>query len=127
MNITELNLTDILLFIITLAISVIAIKISFTFNINEYLKTRKKDIDNKIKNYCPHGHVSVSDKEVKFQSAFNSPVGTTSYVCQRCQLVVSHIDENNEQERILRLLQDSKAYSRREKIFHKLLKKGGYI
>jgi hypothetical protein len=42
-------------------------------------------------------------------------------------LVVSHIDENNEEQRIEALLRNPEQYKKQEKIFHKLLKKGGYI
>jgi len=123
----ELNLTNILLIIVTIAISIIAIKITFTFNINEYLKSRKKDLDNKIKNYCPHGYISVLDDGIKFQSTFVSPSGTTNYICQRCQLIVRHIDEDNEKQRVEEFIKNPDQYKKQENKFKKLLKQGGYI
>lgn len=52
-----MTLTNILLTVIAIAISVIAIKVTFTFDINKYLESRKTDIRNKIKNYCNHMYV----------------------------------------------------------------------
>lgn len=123
----ELNLTNILLIIITIAISVIAIKITFTFNINEYLKSRKEDLNNKIKNCCPHATISVADNGLKAQSTFVSPSGTTNYICERCQLIVYSIDQNSERQRIEDLLKNPEEYKKQNKKFIKLLKKGGYI
>lgn len=122
-----LDLTNILLSIIALAISIIVIKITFTFNINEYLKSRKKDIDNQIKNYCSHAYISFTDKGIKWQSAFISPVGTANYICEKCQLMVYSINNEEEVRRIEELIKDIDKYKKREKKFKKLLKKGRYV
>jgi hypothetical protein len=123
----ELDLTNILLSIIALAISIIAIKITFTFNINEYLKSRKKDIDNQIKNYCSHAYIFFTDEGIKWRSAFISPFGTTDYICEKCQLIVYSINNKEETRRIKELIKNPKKYKKREKKFRKLLEKGRYI
>jgi len=124
----EFNLTNILLSIIAIAISVIAIKFTVTFDINEYLRSRKNKIDNQIKSYCTHVYVSlVDDSQLKYQSVFISPSGTISYVCKRCGLIVHHIDDSDEAERIQNLLKNPEKYYKQENKFKKLLKKGGYI
>ncbi len=123
----ELNLTNILSIIITIAILIVAIKITFTFDINKYLESRKKDLENKIKNYCPHAYVISVEGGVKVQSAFISPSGTTNYICERCQLVTYHIDEMTERQRVQSFAKDLKEYNKQEKKFQKLLRKAGYI
>lgn len=123
----ELNLIDILLIIITVAISIIAIKITFTFDINEYLKSRKEDLKNKIKNSCTHANITVLDNSIAAQSTFVSPPGTTNYICEKCQLIVYSIDQNSEMQRIQYFVKNIEQYKKQEEKFNKLLKKGGYI
>lgn len=121
------NIKNILLLIITLAVLIIAIRVTFAFNINEYLKTRKNNIDNKIKNYCPHAYISISDKQIRVQSSFISPIGTSNYICEKCHTVVYSMDENREKQRIEGLVKNFDQYKKQERRFEKLLKKGGYI
>jgi hypothetical protein len=123
----EFNLTNILLIIITIAISIIAIKITFTFDINKYLKNRKEDIKNRAKNYCPHAYADVVNDRFIMKSTFISPSGTTDYICERCQLIKYHIDEEDENDRIQDYINDIEKYNKQEKEFKKILKKGNYV
>jgi hypothetical protein len=122
-----MTLTNILLTIIAIAISVIAIKVTFTFDINKYLESRKVDVRNKIKNYCTHMYVKDINWEVGIQSAFVSPSWTLNHICQKCWLVLHHLDYSDEQQRMEELIQNPKEFRKQSKKFEKLLKKGGYL
>ncbi len=130
MEIIELifsNIKNIFWLIFALALLIVAIKITFTFNINEYLKIRKGNIDNKIRNCCPHAHISIVDNKVIAESSFVSPVGTTNYICERCRSVIYVMDKESEKQRIEKLVKNFDGYIKQEKKFKKLLRKGGYI
>jgi hypothetical protein len=81
MNIT---FTQILLTIIAVAVSIIAIKITFSFDINKYLESRKEDIKKQLMNHCTHLSLEDIDGQIQIQSAFISPYGTTQWICQKC-------------------------------------------
>jgi len=50
-------INEILLGIIAVAMTIIAIKITFSFNINEYLKRKDERLHLKIKNNCTHVNI----------------------------------------------------------------------
>lgn len=123
----DLTFTEILWLIVTIFIWIIAVKITFSFDINKYLESRKEDIRHKIKNYCTHMHVKDIDGQIGIQSAFVSPSWTTQWICQKCQLRVLHLDQNDENRRMEELIQNPKEFRKQNKKFEKLLKKGGYL
>jgi hypothetical protein len=118
---------QIIITIVVAILGIVAVRFSFSFDINKYLEWKKQDIKNKIKNHCTHIHVENYGEKSAVQSAFFSPIWTTNRICQRCWLVVNYIDQNAEETRIKKLLQDPDEYKKQEKKFQKLLKKGWFI
>ena len=84
-----MNFWQIMVLIITAAISIVVIRISFNFDLNRYLENRRKIELAQLKSICPHGKIDVHGDKLMFTSYFSSPIGTTQYICSRCGLVVS--------------------------------------
>lgn len=111
--------------IIVIAISVIAIKITFSFDINKFLERRDKKLKQKAQNYCPHAQFIKVDGKFGIKSTFISPSGTTNWICQRCGTIRYNVD--NEDERIKYYLEHPEELSRQEKKFEDILKKIGVV
>jgi len=84
-----MTLLEILLIIIVFLLSFIAIKITLQFDINDFLKERRKIRVNQLKNICPHNTVSLENEQFIIRSLFSSPVGTVNWICSQCGLIVS--------------------------------------
>jgi hypothetical protein len=112
---------EILLSIIVLTLSIIAIKISFKFDINKFLENRRKIKINQLKNICPHGRFIVEDDKLKFESFFSSPYGTTVYICSQCGLVVN--SESEVYRMIEPLINNPKLVLKKQKKYYKQAKK----
>ncbi len=85
-------ITDILLAIIAIALSVLAVRVNLSFNLNEYLekrneylKTKHEKLVQRAQNYCPHAIISQRDGRIKIETSFIAPMGNTYDIyCQRC-------------------------------------------
>lgn len=120
----ELTFTEILWFIIAVSVAIIAVKITISFDINEYLKNRNERLLLKAKNYCPHARfVKTPEGKYGVQSNFVSPPGTTNYICTTCQLVV--YDVSGENMRIQYFLENPKELSKQTEKFEKIIRKAG--
>lgn len=109
-----------------LLITLVAIRFTFSLDLNAWAKDRNEKQISRIQNACTHMHIDhVGEGQYRVQPTFVSPPGTVQYFCKRCQLAswnpdeeyprrgeyyVAHIDE----------------YLAAEKAFGKLLKKSGY-
>src|SRR5690606_23572374 len=92
----ELTFTEIIWLIIAVSVAIIAIKITISFDVNEFLKSRNEKFLLKAKNHCPHARfMKTPDGKFGIQSNFVSPSGTTNYICTTCQLVVYDINDEN--------------------------------
>lgn len=95
-----MNFSEVIILIIVIVLSIIAIRISFKFDLNKYLENRRKIKIDQLKNICPHGRITnITDKGViTFESFFVSPVGTMDYICSQCNAVVGeeHLTRINE-------------------------------
>jgi hypothetical protein len=115
--------------ILVLAISAIAVKITFNFDLNKYLERKDKRLDRKIKNACTHMHMELigsaegNKAQYSFQSLFESPPGTHQWQCQRCGLIRNH--DNDYERRAEYYAQNPDEYIKMNKKFQKLLKKNG--
>lgn len=79
---------------LVLVVTIIGIKIAVNFDINRYLEGRKKAQERKLTALCPHTELRVLESgEIIVESRFHSPMGTTSYICGQCGLVVHDQNE----------------------------------
>ncbi len=123
-----LTFSQIIRIIIAITLSIVAVRFSFSFDINKFLEDRRKIAENKAKNVCTHLFPYYTNKwEIAWlKSAFLSPAWTTSRVCQKCWLILYDIDEEHEKDKINYYFAHNKEYKKREKNFEKLLKKAWY-
>ncbi|HYH74669.1 MAG TPA: hypothetical protein VD735_01780 [Candidatus Saccharimonadales bacterium] len=116
--------------VILLAISVIAVRITFNFDVNQYLVRKDKKLDRKIKNACTHLHMELVGKDdgmplYSVQSLFESPPGTHKWQCQRCGLIKNH--DNDSDKRAEYYAKNPDEYIKMNKKFQKLIRKGGAV
>ena len=107
--------------LILIIITAIAIRFTFKFDLNKYFKDRRKIRIDQLKNICPHCRIEILDNgQVKMESYFHSPFGTTDYICSRCNRIV-HSEED-----ALRICKnyakDPKRFLENEKRFIKKMK-----
>lgn len=121
------DFTDFLLSIIAIAVSIIAIKITFSFDINEFLKDRNEKLKGKIKNYCTHVEIKERNDEIYVQSSFISPSGTTNWICQKCGTQLYILDKESEDSRVRYFIENPKKLKKQEEKFQKLMKKAGFL
>lgn len=123
---TGLEFWQIIGLIFAFTASVVAIKITFSFDFNKFLERKDQRLNKKVKNTCPHVEIRQEDKEhFSITSLFESPSGTTKWQCQRCGLVRNH---NNDYEEVCEYWGNhTDEYIERMKKFEKLLKKGGAL
>jgi hypothetical protein len=112
---------EILALLIVAILGAIAIRISFTFDINKFLESRRKIKVEQLKNICPHGMMNLENKNLIFESFFASPIGTTKYFCRQCGLIVaSEEDANRITEQFLK---NPDHFIKRHRKFNKTAKK----
>lgn len=123
---TGLEFWQIIGLILAFTASVVAIKITFSFDFNKFLERKDKRLDRKVKNICPHVEIKQEDEEhFSIKSLFESPPGTHRWQCQRCGLVRNHND--NYAEALEYWGAHTDEYIERMEEFQKLLKKGGAL
>ena len=82
--------------ILIIIVSAIAIRVSFKFDLNKYLESRRKIKIDQLKNICPHARViDVKGNAISIESLFSSPVGTLKWICSQCGCVVDAEEEVN--------------------------------
>ncbi|HVE80862.1 MAG TPA: hypothetical protein VNA68_01845 [Candidatus Dormibacteraeota bacterium] len=108
------------------AISIIAVKITLSFDFNKYLERKDKKLAQKLKNACTHMEMTPSaNNQFQLKSLFESPSGTLQWQCQRCGGVRNH--NNDYEERAQYYADNPDKYIEQNKKFQKLLKKSGMI
>jgi len=122
-----LTFTQLIVSLLVLIIGTIAVKVTFNFDINKYLKTRQERYSAKCKNACTHFEFVPTDDAIVVRSFFVSPSGTLNYICQRCGLIRLHLDFDAEQRTVDYYSKNINEYHKMNKKFHKLLKKSGNI
>jgi hypothetical protein len=104
-----------------IVIGIIAVRISLTFDINQFLENRRQIKLNQLKNACPHLKIDVDGENIRVESFFSSPPGTITWGCSQCGLIV------NSKQDIKRLqkpfLQNPNLYIEQMEKFNKLAKK----
>ena len=112
-NILFDNFNKVVSLIILLTLAIIAIfKINIKFDLNDYLKSRKSMHAKKAQHYCAHMEFQNRKDGAMCISWFESPSGTTAWICTKCQCVVSHIDEEEKQKNSEYWLKNPKTYKR---------------
>jgi hypothetical protein len=106
---------------------VIAVKVTFNFDVNKYLKDRQEKYHSKCKNACLHFEFVPADDQIEVHSFFVSPSGTLSYICQRCGLIQLHLDQDSMHRTVDYYVKNIKEYNKQNKKFRKFLKKAGQI
>jgi hypothetical protein len=108
-----------LLLILAIALSIIAIRISFKFDINKFLEHRRNVNMAQLKNICPHGNLRLEGNKFIFESFFSSPPGTIQWDCSQCGLVVNSEDDVKRMSESI----TPDSYIKKHKKFHKQAKK----
>jgi uncharacterized protein (UPF0216 family) len=113
---------EILILIVTIALSIIAIRISFKFDINKFLENKRKIKLDQLKNICPHMKIShYKGNSFSFESYFSSPRGTSKWFCSQCGCVV---ESQEDVDRIMKpYIKNINLYLKRKKRFIKKAKK----
>ena len=111
------NFGGIVAVVLILVIGVIGVTFSIRFDLNKFLESRKKTNLHKAQHFCPHMEFEpAGNNQIKIISWFESPPGTTAWICSACGFVVSHIDESKEQK-------DAEYWIKNIKLYHKQIKK----
>lgn len=110
-------------------ISIFAIKIAITLNLNDFLKERKRDkketLKRQIQMTCLHMEIRASENGGgEAESYFTSPTGTINWICKLCGIVKIDKMTNKELERVAIYYNNNpKEYLERIKKLEKLTKK----
>ena len=114
------NFGKVIAIIILLTLAVIAIfKINIKLDMNEHLKDRKRRHARQAQHYCPHMEFKETGDGMGVVSWYESPSGTTSWICRVCQSRINHFDQE-EQERA------AEYWAKNTKRFKKNMKKFNY-
>lgn len=112
--------------IITLAVSVIAVKVTFSLDINKLLDRRDKRNLHKLKNACPHfSIIALQGREFEVRSLFYKPYGT-QHVCRQCGVAVVLDIEQHERQANYYVKNPSELIGDQKK-FTKLAQKSGVV
>ena len=73
-----------IIYIVMAIVAIVAVKIAITFDVNEWLKSRKEVQKVKLQNLCPHVSVKKRGDQLIVEDLVVSPSGTLTWHCQRC-------------------------------------------
>lgn len=119
----SINYNDIILTIIAVLMGVIALRVNIAFDVNDWLKERKKREMTRLRNICPHTSILERNGEIHIQSDFESPPGTIQWQCSTCGIIANNVDGSH----IQNWLKNPKDLIKRKKLFQKKMKKAGYV
>ncbi len=123
---TGLEFYQLILLIITIVASIVVIRVTISFDINDYLKTKKASYISKLQNACPHVELKPNKQGKEARLLFISPPGTVQWQCQKCG-AIRYLNNNEGEEMQKYYLDNVDEYNRKMKRFSKLLKKSGHI
>lgn len=89
-------------------------------------KRKKRQLEARFKNTCPHATVERHGEEFMLRSLFVSPSGTLDWICQQCNLVTHDVSiyhdgfSNAGPDDYMRVMKKQEA-------FRKLARKHGYV
>lgn len=82
--------------IVALIATFFALRATVHFDVNEWLKDRRKHREENLRRLCPHVRTTLEDGKPAVQSTYISPPGTRAWQCQQCGHV-THDEEAIEQ------------------------------
>jgi len=116
----KISYMDIILTSIAILLGFIVIKITISFDINSWLKDRRKIKIYRLQNICPHVTILKDGKGYRVIDDFSSPPGTFEWQCQTCKrIAINHIDNRQY------WIDNPNDYYNRKKLFEKGLKRIG--
>ena len=123
----DLSFWQIFWLIVTFFLWIVVVKITFTFDINKHREQKQKNLETKMKNYCPHVKFVKIGDNYWIQSTFVSSSWTLVYQCQKCWLIQQVFDENDAKQRLEYYMNNPDELKKQEKKFAKLLRKAWYL
>ncbi|OJU88183.1 hypothetical protein BGO17_04410 [Candidatus Saccharibacteria bacterium 49-20] len=96
---TGLEFWQIIVGLTAIVLSVIAIKFTFSIDVNKLLERRDKNNSQKLQNACPHFQlVGLEGKEFEVRSLFYKPAGTFMHKCRQCGVITALDEEQHERD-----------------------------
>ena len=122
-----LGFWEIVAAIVVVAAAFIAVKITFSFDINKFIERRDKNNVTKLKNACPHfSLVMLGDNMIEVRSLYYKPAGTLHHFCRQCWLENPLDIEQHERDANYYFKNPLKLVDAQKK-FTKLAKRAGKI
>jgi hypothetical protein len=124
---TGLEFWQLIVAIFAVVFSIVAIRISFRFDLNKYLESRRQSYTQKLRSACTHVELSPADDgKIQARSLYISPPGTIQWQCQRCGHI-AYQQEDEFEKQVYYYLNNIDQYHKKNKRFSKLLKKSGMV
>ena len=119
---------QIALIIVAAALSIMAVKITFSFNLNQWSDQKRERGLEKLRNLCPHAEISLQkDGAVRVDSLFHTTFGTVQFSCTRCGRTVMNQNVAERQMAVWLDPSNFKLYQKRWNQFERHAKKLGLI
>lgn len=107
------NVGAVIAITVVVALSIIAIfKINIQFDLNDFLKTRKARHTKKAQHYCAHMEFQPHQDGMACISWFESPPGTSKWICKTCKSTINHLDQERQEKNCDYWLKNPKKYKR---------------
>lgn len=124
---TGLSFSQTVILLVVAIIGTIAIRFTFSLDLNKFSENRAEQNISKLRNACPHIELTPhDDNAIESKSLFISPPGTIQWQCQRCG-IVKHFQDGEIETMQKYYIDRIDEYNDQMKRFHKLLKKGKHI
>ena len=85
-----------LVWLVAILVTIVVVRATVRFDVNEWLRDRRKQREEHLRLLCPHVRLVNSDGEPAICSTYISPVGTTAWQCQLCGNVTYDRSEGDE-------------------------------
>ena len=84
------NVAYIAIIAASIVVSIVAVKIGISFDLNAWLKARSEHQKERLKILCPHTNLKdIGGGKWQAESYFHNPSGTMDWICSRCQFRTS--------------------------------------
>ena len=117
------QMPDWLGWLVAVLVAIVAIRATFRFDLNQWLRDRRQSKEEHLRLLCPHVEVVEADGQTAIRSTYVSPAGTTAYQCQLCGAVT--YDSSRGLEDAQFWASNPRALIRRHKKMRRLARKLG--